>query len=353
MQPPGNQVDSRMFRGLAVDDSGGARWFRTASILCQLPDCMAAFDIATLNLFCAIGLSGDEGLDPESCFQQVLRWTKHVENYTSRCLPRYHSAPEEFERSVAKFKMLCMVTALQRDLGVKYYMPFSEGEYNASDSQNLFIHGILSGHGGTCVSMPALYVAIGRRLGYPLHMVRSKEHWFVRWQDASERFNIEATSPGFCPNDDAHYHTNPKPLTEQEIKGGFYLRNLSPREELACFLNQRAHCLLDNLRFADSAMTFKLAHSITADDWSIHYGWAAATVLHSAVARAARNCAFGGDSKIDLRTLRMPEPVAEWERWGMPAARRELDRIISVTSKDCLFLRRSTKEESDGCHIKS
>lgn len=41
-----------------------------------------------------------------------------------------------------------------------------------------------------------LYVAIGRRLGYPLKLVECKGHLFVRWEDAKERFNIEGTSRG-------------------------------------------------------------------------------------------------------------------------------------------------------------
>ncbi len=54
-------------------------------------------------------------------------------------------------------------------------MEFNEGPYNASDSRFLFIHGLLTGFGGTCVSMPILYLAIARRLGYPLKLVETKE----------------------------------------------------------------------------------------------------------------------------------------------------------------------------------
>lgn len=122
---------------------------------------LAMFDIATLNLFCALGLHGADDLDPDACHETARDWTNQV---AQRSLPRFQRSPDKFEHSLPKFKMLCMVTALQRDLGMTYYMPFSEGEYNASDARNLFIHGILSGHGGTCVSMPVLYVAIGRGL---------------------------------------------------------------------------------------------------------------------------------------------------------------------------------------------
>ena len=107
-------------------------------------------------------------------------------------------APEEFKHSPNRFRMAALVTVLQRHLGVHYYLPFNEGDYNATDSRNLFIHGVLNGHGGTCVTMPVLYVAIGRRLGYPLKLVEAYQHLFVRWDEAGgERFNIECTCPGF------------------------------------------------------------------------------------------------------------------------------------------------------------
>ena len=238
--------------------------------------------------------------------------------------------------------MLCMVTALQRDIGVRYYMPFSEGEYNASDSRNLFIHGILSGHGGTCVSMPVLYLAIGRRLGYPLFLVRAKEHFFVRWEGHGERFNIEATSFGFYPHGDEHYHRSPKPLSEREINGGYYLRNLTRKEELAFHLRERGQCHLDCLCFSGAMLAFHLAHALTPNDSGVHVKWAVATILGSAITYAARRNMKAG-AKIDLRTLPMPEPVHDWERAAVPLARRELNRIISVTSVDCLTLRKHSQ----------
>ncbi len=63
--------------------------------------------------------------------------------------------------------MLVLVMVLQRNLGVRAtIIRFNAGPYDATDSRNLFLHGLLTGHGGTCVTMPVLYTAIGRRLGY-------------------------------------------------------------------------------------------------------------------------------------------------------------------------------------------
>ena len=85
--------------------------------------------------------------------------------------------------------------------------------------------------------MPILYLAIGRRLKYPMKLVRAKQHYFVRWDDSRKtRFNVECGAARFLPLDDEHFRCQPRPLGEQELAAGDYLRNLRPREELADFL---------------------------------------------------------------------------------------------------------------------
>ncbi len=39
---------------------------------------------------------------------------------------------------------------------------------------------IADDNGGTCVSMPVLYTAVARRLGYPVKLVLAKGHAFCR-----------------------------------------------------------------------------------------------------------------------------------------------------------------------------
>lgn len=66
-----------------------------------------------------------------------------------------------------------------------------EGDRFFADSSKVFLHGLLgSKRQGTCSSMPVLYSAVGRRLGYPLKLVTIKGHLFVRWEGAGERLNV-------------------------------------------------------------------------------------------------------------------------------------------------------------------
>ena len=119
---------------------------------------------------------------------------------------------------------------------------------------------------GTCSSMPVLYLALGRRLGYPLKLVTTRQHLFLRWDSPTEKFNLEATGKGMERYDDAHYRQWPFPITEQEIKEQDYLKSLSPREELSVFLSIRGACLTEAGRWAEATESFEAAHRY-APNW--------------------------------------------------------------------------------------
>jgi hypothetical protein len=105
---------------------------------------------------------------------------------------------------------------------------------------------------GTCSSMPVLYVAIGRRLGYPLKLATTKSHLFIRWEGAGERFDLEATGRGMNRHDDEHFKQWPYPVSEEEIQADGYLKSLTPVEELALFLSLRGHCLKEAGRISEA-----------------------------------------------------------------------------------------------------
>jgi hypothetical protein len=121
--------------------------------------------------------------------------------------------------------------------------------------------------GGTCTSMPVMYVAVGRRLGYPLKLVTTDSHLFLRWGGRNhpnpawrERFNIEGAGQGFSSFDDSYYKTWPLKVTKQQVRANRYLISLTPREELAQFLAARGHCASDNKRFAFAARCYENAY---------------------------------------------------------------------------------------------
>jgi hypothetical protein len=163
--------------------------------------------------------------------------------------------------------MLMLAVVLAEDFGVHYK---GEGrttpaEASAHDgfftnAADVFLPGLLGPkRQGTCSSLPVLYVAVGRRLGYPLKLVTTKGHLFVRWEDAKERFNVEAAGDGLNRFDDAFYRQWPFPVSEDEVQAEGYLRSLTAAEELAVFCSIRGMCLQEAGRTSDAAESFAAA----------------------------------------------------------------------------------------------
>lgn len=214
-------------------------------LLAMTPEQLARVDLALMNLLCAKGLPGAENLDIPAALAQLDAWAAKVRFETERHLyrvadPRYAA---HYGRSEARFRAEFLVQVLQEDCGV-HYNEQRIRDVDFSNPADLFIHGLIHGdHGGTCSSMPVLYAAVGRRLGYPIRLVLAKQHVFCRWDDGQARFNIEgATNGGVDFYPDEYYRAWPMPISDAEMASGEFLKSLSPREELAAFLLQRASC---------------------------------------------------------------------------------------------------------------
>lgn len=237
---------------------------RTLAELLALPaDDLARVDIARMNLLCATGLPGADGLDVEALAATLDRWAMRVRLETDRHMPKFRRSPGEYRNSEGYFRMLTLVTVLQQDLGVHYNLRRSR-DVDFRRSQDLFIHGLIgSDNGGTCVSMPVIYAAVARRLGYPVRLVLAKAHVFCRWDSPTERFNIEATNQGMNSFPDDHYKRWPHRLLPKDLEGGRFLVCLTPAEELADFLASRGHCLLDNGRADEALEAYGAAHRLS------------------------------------------------------------------------------------------
>jgi hypothetical protein len=219
-------------------------------------------DIARMNLLAGSGLARGEDLAFTNLVRELAAMTARVKAETARHVARFQRAPEEFSGSEAYFKMLCLVTVLQQDFGIRYSPQRAQpvegriepNESFYSEAADVFLHGLLGPRRtGTCASLPVLYAAVGRRLGYPLKLVTAKNHLFVRWDGAGERLNIEATTEGMTTFEDEYYRGWPFPMSPEEEQTERYLTSLSPVEELSVFLSLRTHCLLAAGRFEEAA----------------------------------------------------------------------------------------------------
>jgi hypothetical protein len=156
----------------------------------------------------------------------------------------FRKNPDEYAHSEAYFRSLCLATVLQRHCGL-HYNPAKIPEDVPLETTDTFIHGAILGEGGTCASIPVVLAAVGRRLGYPIKIAETKGvkwgHVFARWDDpGGERLNLEVAGRGLNTYDDDYYRTGRYALDAETEKAGQFLKSMTPREELANFLAERA-----------------------------------------------------------------------------------------------------------------
>ena len=228
-------------------------------------------DPALLNLLCAPSLSVS---DREKCLATLDQMTAAVQAATAGNYHRFIANPKEFGSEV-EWRMAMMTTVLGQDFHVRYDPSFSSSEkMNASnreffgDPARVFLSGALGpSRIGTCASLPVLYVAIGRRLGYPMFLVPAKNHLFARWDDGKGiRVNLEtANTGGFTTHPDSHYRAWPFPISPEEEKIRGYLGNLDSSGMLAVFLGNRAQCLMAAGKNRDAAIAAAGAYRLAPE----------------------------------------------------------------------------------------
>jgi hypothetical protein len=234
--------------------------------------------IGRANLLAATGLPGADNLTLDKRLATIDRWARRAKFETQRHLyrvndPRY---ADEYHNSEAYFRAYMLKQVLMQDCGLKYNKDRAF-DVEFSHSQDLFIHGLVPTiasetdtlNGGTCVSMPVLYAAVGRRLGYPIKLVFTEQHVFCRWDGQEhpnpgyrERFNIETTNLGMKWLDDEYYLDWPKDITMARAERRGYLQSLTPLQEIAQAFANRGHCLVDNGSPKGAWVAFSRAHNL-------------------------------------------------------------------------------------------
>ncbi|HWE95541.1 MAG TPA: transglutaminase family protein [Tepidisphaeraceae bacterium] len=227
-------------------------------------------DIARVNLLCATDLPGSEELNIPQCLVTLDRWTEAVRRYTQDALGEFNAYPDRYHGHRGFASFTAMVTLLKHPKGLNIgYQASAIGNTLFSDSRDDLLHGLLTRRLGTCTSLPVLYVAIGRRLGYPMHLAVAKGHVLCQWVEVDgSHVNLEGSNAGggeLYP--DEHYHHWPRPLTKEDLASGRCLRPLTRAEELGLFLETRGHVLTDNGRFEEAQKAYRDAHRVSGG-WS-------------------------------------------------------------------------------------
>ncbi len=230
---------------------------------------LAPYDVAILHLACAVGLRGWELVDVAACLRWLDEAARKVKSYTTLNAWRLQAYPERFANSPARFKAMALITHLQRDLGV-HYNPDKIAPEAKFELQDSFLHGIVRTGAGTCATMPVVYAAVGRRLGYPIKLVsvrgRLGMHYFARWDGGGERFNIEATAPGLSSPSDDEFRAGDYELPPDHERACQFLYSMRPRQELAHFLIERGEKFRDERKYDPAASAFAWAWELCHDN---------------------------------------------------------------------------------------
>ena len=241
---------------------------QTLSELLGLPTSeLGRCDTAMLNLLCAQGLPGAEQINISDYLATLDQWARHVRSETERNFHKFRDNPADFYYSEGYSRMLIIAVVMYEDFGIRYNPDriaisgnLDPNDRFFADSRDIFLHGLVGNRRmGTCSSMPVLYAAIGRRLGYPLKLATTKAHLFLRWEDDKERFDLEATGKGMNRYDDEHFKQWPFLVSDEEIRTEGYLKSLTATEELAVFLSLRGDCLKEAGRMTEAADCFAAA----------------------------------------------------------------------------------------------
>jgi hypothetical protein len=253
-----------------------------AELLALSPAELEHCDIARMNLLCAEGLPGSENLNVDEDLAWLDQWAEDLKWQIDRNFHHYLEDPAYYYNSTNFYKMVMMASILYSQFNIRYNPKLIEPPAETrltddeffADSRDALIHGLLgSERMGTCSSMPVLYVALGRRLGYPLKLVSAKAHFFIRWDSPAERFNMDGTSKGMNKYDDERYKKWPFPISNDDIKADGLLQSLTPAQELSVFLSTRSACLHAAGRMRDAiaahAAALRLEPNWRSNQWAL------------------------------------------------------------------------------------
>jgi hypothetical protein len=253
-------------------------------------DGLGSYDILELSYCAARGLPGTEKSDLDAWLAKCDEWAARVRFETCRHLYRFNpkskqpQTPLAYGDSLARFFCYFLLQVLQQDCGVRYH-PDRKFKPDFCQPRDVFAHGIMDddGHGGTCASMPVVYVSVGKRLGFPIHLVETRGHLFFRWDDPKgtvirwqnpdlvvrvppDRFNVDGSGEGIAYHDDSFYTEWPEKWTEIDVRHGRFLRSMTAKEELAAFLIERGECFWDLGRHEEALTSYGYARQLVRDD---------------------------------------------------------------------------------------
>lgn len=241
------------------------------------PNELSRVDVGRSHLLCSTGLPGTERMDIEASLRVLDQWAQGVGEMTASSFHLLDEHHDLLEGSEPLLRMYCLTRFLWHYCKIEYVEEERDLEVDAdwSDASRHMLFGLISHkRHGTCSSLPYLLVSVGRRLDYPLRIVHSPGHVFCRWDGEDhenklwrERRNVEFSGDFHVPPDEHYYHspaewTAETRLLEQRRAIPLYLRSITPAEEVADALVQRAYALEAHDRFTETMAAYHAANRL-------------------------------------------------------------------------------------------
>jgi hypothetical protein len=194
--------------------------------------------------------------------------------------------PDYWKNDVNFIRLAYLVEYLDRSVGIRYKEEHvGRTSILYTDPSDLFLNCVMDTRQGTCGNIPALLVAIGWRLGWPLSMACARAHHLCRYDDGRVRYNAEATTmgrgDGFNSPEDSQYIEWYK-LTPSAVNSGSDLRALTPRETLGLFVGFRARHMQDSGNLIEAEKDYLLARYLFPTNHQLYFKGTGATLLRAA-----------------------------------------------------------------------
>ncbi|HUU20914.1 MAG TPA: hypothetical protein VM389_00130 [Phycisphaerae bacterium] len=283
-----------------------------SEILSEPDGKLARRDIAELNLLAATGLHGVEAPEASAGMKMLDEWAGIVRRESQRRLKASASESQPSEATGSRLAATVLAEALRDQVGLNLLGKGSR-DVDFRLPANVFIHGCLNGRKASSLSGPVVYVAVGRRLGYPLELAMAGATAVVRWHDAAsnETFNIDFRADQIRFPPDLFYAADAAPAGRMPVPRLTKFRPLDRKGELAYFLSLRGRCLAGAGQLQDAQVAFAQAHRLVPEDplYLAQLGGAVQAELggQSVAARGARRSPAAPPAGI-------PDPMADIER---------------------------------------
>jgi hypothetical protein len=275
--------------GITLTASGRAAIPSSVDELLESPSSQrAAYGPAELSILCERDLPGEQQLDAASCLAALDRWTDCVRAETEKRI-----APNAFRgipgiSSVSHCKAQALVDVVHDLIGANSHLASLEGgtfeeavaEGLSLDPRDLFLSGMLNDPKAssrpTSVTMPWLYLAVGRRLGYPLRLAAQDGRLLLRWEGQDEQFTIDWqqswAEPAASVSELRFRVEQPgrEPLTlpsdqPPSLIPASTMHLLTADDELAVLLNARGACWESHGQNTDALVSYAQAHQLSPD----------------------------------------------------------------------------------------